>query len=63
MLILQIVGAILVGLLVLGLLSALRAVLESASSRASTGFDLRKNRRLNTDWRVIESLSIGNEKE
>jgi hypothetical protein len=63
MLILRIVGAVLVVLLVLGLLSALRAVLESASSRASTGFDLRKNRRMKTDWRVIESLSIGNEKD
>ncbi|HEX3846843.1 MAG TPA: hypothetical protein VHV81_05635 [Steroidobacteraceae bacterium] len=63
MLILQIAGTILIALLVLALLSALRGVLESAASRASTGIDLRKSRRMNTDWRVIESLSVGDEQD
>ena len=57
MLILQIMGGMIFGLLLLGLLSALRNVLESASSRGSTGIDLRRHRRLHTDWRVLESLS------
>jgi hypothetical protein len=63
MLILEILGGIFAGLLMLGLLAILRSVLDSASSRATTGFDLRRNRRMKSDWRVLESLSIGNEQD
>ena len=63
MLILEILGGMVIGLLLLGLLSALRNVVDSVSSRASTGIDLRSHRRMNTDWRVIESLSAGGEQD
>lgn len=63
MLILEILGGIFAGLLLLGLLAILRSVLDSVSSRATTGFDLRRNRRMKSDWRVLESLSIGNEQD
>ena len=63
MLILEIMGGVLGGLTLLGLLAMLRNVLDSVSSRASTGFDLRRHRRMKSDWRVLESLSIGNEQD
>ena len=54
---LEMIGGMFAGLLLLGLLKLACSVLDSASSRASTGIDLSRSRRLHTDWRVIESLS------
>jgi len=54
MLILQIAGGVLLGLLALGLLSVLRKAVDRVSCRITTGFDLHRNPRTQADWRILQ---------
>jgi len=57
--VLEITGGILLALLALGLLSVLGKILDGASSQITNGFELRRTRLMHSDWRALQSLSIG----
>jgi hypothetical protein len=55
MFILQIVGGVFLGLLALGLLSVVGEVVDGVSNILTTGLNLRRNLRMQADWRILAS--------